>query len=320
MQLPNGLKFIFGWDPTGVNSIKTGGAWFNCQGPTAKPGHYTTLTTALANCPAGNQVGAIIQAPGMLGRQESRQPGSPQSRGLCQLWDVGLSEVPVDAPVQHPDVYDGRLVYGRVGRQYERSGSCRSDHMAPGQPKGHTFHADFFMAWDPTVHDMWWQNCINKLLNCSAGELGNGKQLEGADQPTYGWQAYGSAAGAEAVIGVRLIALAAALGSAGAAQAEVIEVGAGGTVKVLSDAPNATWSSTDQADQVEAIEGGVDRSRHGGHRADRAGLVRRLRAGAGGGRESERHQPLSARSSGLAGEPLEPFGEIPAQVPSVWRN
>jgi len=60
---------------------------------------------------------------------------------------------------------------------------------------------------------------------------------------------------------VRLIALAAALGSAGAAQAEVIEVGAGGTVKVLSDAPNATWASTDQADaidQVELIEGGTE--------------------------------------------------------------
>jgi soluble lytic murein transglycosylase-like protein len=60
------------------------------------------------------------------------------------------------------------------------------------------------------------------------------------------------------VIGVRLIALAAALGSAGAAQAEVLEVGAGGTVKVLSDAPNATWSSTDQTDQVELIGGGAD--------------------------------------------------------------
>ncbi|HEU4957154.1 MAG TPA: lytic transglycosylase domain-containing protein [Sphingomicrobium sp.] len=60
---------------------------------------------------------------------------------------------------------------------------------------------------------------------------------------------------------VRLIALAAALGSAGAAQAEVIEVGAGGTVRVLSDAPNATWASTDQADaidQVELIEGGTE--------------------------------------------------------------
>ena len=64
-------------------------------------------------------------------------------------------------------------------------------------------------------------------------------------------------AGAQAVIEVRLIALAAALGSAGAAQADVLEVGAGGTVKVLSDASNATWASADDVDEVELIEGGA---------------------------------------------------------------
>ena len=64
-------------------------------------------------------------------------------------------------------------------------------------------------------------------------------------------------AGAQAVIEVRLIALAAALGSAGAAQADVLEVGAGGTVKVLSDAPNATWASADHVDEVELIDGGA---------------------------------------------------------------
>ena len=56
-----------------------------------------------------------------------------------------------------------------------------------------------------------------------------------------------AATGSVAVIAARLIALAAALGSAGAARAEVIEVGEGGTVKVLSDMPNATWSSGETA-------------------------------------------------------------------------
>ena len=54
--------------------------------------------------------------------------------------------------------------------------------MHPELPHGSTFHADFFMAWDPTVHDMWESNCLDKLLNCSAGVLGNGwmmKQFDG---------------------------------------------------------------------------------------------------------------------------------------------
>jgi hypothetical protein len=34
---------------------------------------------------------------------------------------------------------------------------------------------------------MWTDNCIDKMLNCSGGDLGNGKQLAGASQPAYGW-------------------------------------------------------------------------------------------------------------------------------------
>ena len=54
---------------------------------------------------------------------------------------------------------------------------------------------------------------------------------------------------------VRLIALAAAIGGADAARAEVLEVGEGGTVKVLSDAPNATWSSSEAAVTATSDDG-----------------------------------------------------------------
>ena len=32
---------------------------------------------------------------------------------------------------------------------------------------------------------MWTDGCINSLLNCSGGDLGNGKQLKGAQVPIY---------------------------------------------------------------------------------------------------------------------------------------
>ena len=48
--------------------------------------------------------------------------------------------------------------------------------MAPKRP-GTTMHADWFGAWDDDVMKMWNGNCIDKLLNCSGGDLGNGKQL-----------------------------------------------------------------------------------------------------------------------------------------------
>jgi hypothetical protein len=57
--------------------------------------------------------------------------------------------------------------------------------MAPGQPSGYTFHADWFGAWDNNVQSVWWNNCINKLLSCNSGNLGNGTMLKGAAQPIY---------------------------------------------------------------------------------------------------------------------------------------
>ena len=184
VQLPNGIKFIFGWDPTGVNSGKTGSAWFNCQGPSAKPGHYQTLSTALANCPAGNQLGAVIEAPECWDGKNLDSPDHRSHVAYATYGTWGYLRCPTTHPYNIPTFTMGAW-YTVAAGDNTTLWELSSDHMAPGQPKGHTFHADFFMAWDPTVHDMWWQNCINKLLNCSGGQLGNGKDLVGAAQPTY---------------------------------------------------------------------------------------------------------------------------------------
>ena len=49
--------------------------------------------------------------------------------------------------------------------------------MAPNDPAGSAFHADWFGAWDDRVMAIWTENCINKQLNCSDGILGNGLKL-----------------------------------------------------------------------------------------------------------------------------------------------
>jgi hypothetical protein len=178
VPLPNGLRFIFGWDPTGVNSAKTGAAYFNCQGPSARSGHYATLPTALANCPAGNQLGAVIEAPNCW---DGKRLDSSDHRSH-------VAYASGKCPTTHPYVIPAFTMgaWYSVERSDDTSlWELSSDHMAPGQPKGYTFHADWFGAWDNTVQSMWWQNCINKLLNCSGGDLGNGKQLKGAQQPIY---------------------------------------------------------------------------------------------------------------------------------------
>jgi hypothetical protein len=51
-----------------------------------------------------------------------------------------------------------------------------SDRMAgmPQMPPGSTFHADWYGAWDGTTLRTWTANCIDRVLSCSAGELGDG--------------------------------------------------------------------------------------------------------------------------------------------------
>jgi hypothetical protein len=61
-----------------------------------------------------------------------------------------------------------------------------SDEMDLTQPRGWSIHADYGpAAWGPLVLAMWTDNCIDKKLNCSAGDLGNGFGLKGAGEPIY---------------------------------------------------------------------------------------------------------------------------------------
>lgn len=46
-----------------------------------------------------------------------------------------------------------------------------------GRPAGSSSHADYFEAWCPMIRKTWWENALQKMLNCSAGDMGNGKYL-----------------------------------------------------------------------------------------------------------------------------------------------
>ena len=50
-------------------------------------------------------------------------------------------------------------------------------YMASTHKCRDTFDADVFMVWDPVVHEIWESNCLDKMLNYSAGELRKGQQM-----------------------------------------------------------------------------------------------------------------------------------------------
>ncbi|MEK7602223.1 MAG: peptidoglycan-binding protein [Patescibacteria group bacterium] len=185
VDLPRGLRFVFGANLVSATPT-TGGGYFNCTGPTATSGHYKDIATAAKNCPAGNQIGAIISAPECWDGVNLDSADHRSHVAYSQYIGQSYAQCPSTHPYVIPTFTLG--AWYTVDSTLDRSGTWNpatptwhlsSDGM-PNATKnpGSTLHSDWFGAWDDTVKAMWEQNCVNKLLNCSGGDLGNGKQLK----------------------------------------------------------------------------------------------------------------------------------------------
>ena len=171
IKVPNGLRFIFGRDMTNLAMPQTGALHFACDGPNADGKHYRNFEEVQSVCPVGNRIGIRIEAPDCW---DGKNLDSPDHRSHVAYSNYG--PCPKSHPYVIPTFTMGAWFTQAQGEVY----SLVSDHMdtSPGHKRGDTFHADFFMAWDPEVHDMWEKNCIDKMLNCSGGDLGNGKVIK----------------------------------------------------------------------------------------------------------------------------------------------
>lgn len=189
--VPNGLKFIVGFDtvlgkpdPLG---LKVHWQCVVADHPVAGTGGGDLTLINAQNCPPG-QAKTYVEAAISSGKCWNGQLDSADHRSHFAK-AIRNSAGDVVCPKTHPWVIPVVTfsVFWRVDKG-DDPGLWRSssDHMFPNLPRGITWHADYFEAWDTLVKDMWVQNCIGKKLNCSGGDLGNGKQLKGASRPIYG--------------------------------------------------------------------------------------------------------------------------------------
>jgi hypothetical protein len=186
VPIPNGIRFIFGYDML-TGTPRTGGNQFMCVAGNNPTGTYETLRElAAAGCAAGNHVELMISAPTCW---DGKHLDSPNHRDHVAYPSYGgWGYLRCDAA--HPYVmprFQMSVFYTIAKGDDLKLWHLSSDEMMPGIAAGTTFHADYFEGWDNKVMAMWMDNCINKHLNCSGGDLGNGSQLRGAAQPSYGW-------------------------------------------------------------------------------------------------------------------------------------
>jgi hypothetical protein len=176
VPLPNGLRFIFGFDML-TSTEATGAMHYTCTGTGATQGSYKSLAEAKAFCPAGSRIGAVIQAPACWDGKNLDSPNHRDHVSYASYGNWGYKRCPTTHPYVIPTFTLGAYYSIAAGDDLSLW-SLSSDEMRPELPKGSTFHADWFGAWDNTVMSMWIDNCINKLLSCSSGNLGNGKMMK----------------------------------------------------------------------------------------------------------------------------------------------
>ena len=182
IPLPRGLRYVFGRTMDGLEGYK---GHFKCRGSGLK---FDTIPEAAKTCDVGGQIGAVLNAPQCWNGTEL---DSADHRSHMSYKKRDRMSGQVACPESHPyEVATFTLsVWYDVDATLDRTGDMATDLKTwyfasdrvegkPAHVSGSTFHADWFGAWDDDVLKKWTDHCIDKMLNCSMGNLGNGQMLK----------------------------------------------------------------------------------------------------------------------------------------------
>lgn len=191
VALPDELRIVAGWDMRKPGKLAERMSWYCGSG---NGQHYTNLDDLFAQGCTGNLIANVI----LPSCWDGKHLDSPDNRSHMAYPAYGSWGYP-RCPASHPLVIPtteykvtwavrpgmiARTVQGRARSNVRLS----SDTMRPGGKPGETLHADYIEKWDRRAKAAWHAHCIEKGLDCSGGDLGNGWQLRGAAQPAYGWR------------------------------------------------------------------------------------------------------------------------------------
>lgn len=189
VTIPNGLRMIAGRDMLNLRAPPTGGFHFSCtkaSGETAGTGAYKTMAGALAVCSPGWELTLSLDFPSCWDGVHIDSPDHRSHVGYGRYVAGGVA-CPKDKPYFMPS-FKLSASYSVVEGDDVRLWRLASDAMAPNDPPGSTLHGDYFEGWDPVTKEEWTQNCLDKLLSCQGGNLGDGFILKGAQVPPWGWK------------------------------------------------------------------------------------------------------------------------------------
>ena len=190
VNLPNKIRFVFGWDMYNPTAKVKGATWV-CGANKA-----SNLDDLFAlGCKEGDTLEANTMGPNCWDGKYLDTPDHRSHTAYAGYDNKGRYFCPSSHPYTIPqeenkvhwtvtaDMYGTRA----DGTLYSRI-RLESDEMLPGAKPGETLHADYMEGWIWEGKKMWYDNCIEKRLNCSSGVMGNGWKMVGAEMPEYGWK------------------------------------------------------------------------------------------------------------------------------------
>lgn len=182
--IPTGLKMVVGSDFKGgyTQGMRTDDGRqirFSCEGKSGK-GY---LSEALEACSVGDKLFIGVDFPDCWDGKNLDTPDHRSHVAYGSYGDWGY----LRCPRTHPYYMTQLTVKPEytVTAAMKATGRLSSDAMDLSKPAGWSIHFDYWEGWHRPHRMMFEANCIQKQLNCSGGDLGNGLQLRGAAQPFY---------------------------------------------------------------------------------------------------------------------------------------
>jgi hypothetical protein len=175
VDLPAGLEIIYGTN-FAMTARQDPNVRFDCNGRNIAP----TIAEAVVDCQVGEKLRAMIVAPNCWDAERTASPDHQSHLAYATRdQNSGKLRCPASHPLVIPTVTYFEVTTLQPGdrpAEWEYS----SDRMS-NQAGGTTFHSDYWEAIDPLVRDKIHDNCIDKLLSCNDGNLGDGTKLAPPD-------------------------------------------------------------------------------------------------------------------------------------------
>lgn len=180
--IPRGLRFVFGWDQTRPNEPQPENAVrfnFKCvQGFTPVNDATPDMVETMKICKPGQWLSATINTPQCWNGVDLDTPDHRSH--LAEMIRNASTNYKNACPATHPYIipqFTMGVKYSIEAGDDPTLWSLASDHMLPPALRrpGASFHSDYWEAWEDGIRLRWERGCLDKMLNCSDGDLGDGQ-------------------------------------------------------------------------------------------------------------------------------------------------